>query len=216
MSWILVTGVAALAFAVVAFVFGVALRAWSTLAAALALGLAGYALQANPGLPGAPAATRADKDVPGEGLKLARQAMVAPEKRSSSKQLLTADAFAARGQTENAAVLLGAAVAENPNDAEVWLALGNVLVEHADGRLTEPALFAYARAEQADPEGIGPGYFLGLSQLREGRILEGRDTWAETLARAPEDAAGRDVMAEQLGTLDVLLQRAAEAAGRQE
>jgi len=216
MSWILVTGVAALAFAVVAFVFRVALRAWSTLAAALALGLAGYALQANPGLPGAPAATRADKDVPGEGLKLARQAMVAPEKRSSSKQLLTADAFAARGQTENAAVLLGAAVAENPNDAEVWLALGNVLVEHADGRLTEPALFAYARAEQADPEGIGPGYFLGLSQLREGRILEGRDTWAETLARAPEDAAGRDVMAEQLGTLDVLLQRAAEAAGRQE
>jgi len=216
MSWILVTGVAALAFAVVAFVFRVALRAWSTLAAALALGLAGYALQANPGLPGAPAATRADKDVPGEGLKLARQAMVAPEKRSSSKQLLTADAFAARGQTENAAVLLGAAVAENPNDAEVWLALGNVLVEHADGRLTEPALFAYARAEQADPEGIGPGYFLGLSQLREGMILEGRDTWAETLARAPEDAAGRDVMAEQLGTLDVLLQRAAEAAGRQE
>ena len=214
MSWLLAIALAAASFALAAFVFRVTPRVWSALAATLALGLAGYALQANPGLPGAPAQARADRDLPGETLKQARQAMVAPGQRSSSDRLLTADAFAARGQYANAAALLRGAVAENPRDAEAWLALGNVLVEHAEGVVTEPALFAYRRSSEANPTGIGPGYFLGLSLLRQGSIIEGRNTWAATLAEAPEDAAGRQVLAEQLSRLDVLLQQAAEAAAQ--
>jgi len=211
-SWVLVIALASASFALAVFAFRVAPRVWSALAAALVLGLAGYALQASPGLPGAPAKPRADRDLPGETLKQARQAMVAPRQRSDSDRLLTADAFAARGQYANAAALLRGAVAEDPRDAEAWLALGNVLVEHADGAVTEPALFAYRLASEADPAGIGPGYFLGLSLLRQGSIIEGRNVWAETLAQAPEGATGRDVLAEQLSRLDVLLQQAAAAA----
>ena len=214
MSWLLAIALAGGAFALAAFVFRVTPRAWSALAAALALGLAGYALQASPSLPGAPAAPRTGSDMPGETLKQARQAMVSPGQRSNSARLLTADAFAARGRYADAATLLRGAVAENPRDAEAWLALGNVLVEHAEGRVTEPALFAYRRAAVSDPTGIGPGYFLGLSLLRQGSIVEGRNAWAETLAQAPEDAAGREVLAEQLNRLDVLLQQAAEAAAQ--
>jgi cytochrome c-type biogenesis protein CcmH len=214
MSWLLAIALAGVAFALAAFAFRVAPRAWSALAAALALGLAGYALQASPGLPGAPAAPRADSDFPGEALKQARQAMVASRHRSTSPRVLTADAFAGRGQYANAAALLRGAVAENPRDSEAWLALGNVLVEHADGRVTEPALLAYRRAAEAEPTSIGAGYFLGLSLLRQGSIVEGRNVWAETLAQAPEDAAGREMLAEQLNRLNVLLQQAAEAAAQ--
>lgn len=214
MNWLLAIGLAGVVFAVVAFAFRVTTRVWSVLATALALGLAGYALQASPGLSGAPAAGREKRDLPGESLKEVRQLMVASGQRSRSNQVLTADAFAARGQYANAAALLRGAVAEDPNDIEAWLALGNVLVEHADGQLTEPAVFAYRRAAAADPENIGPGYFIGLALLRQGAILEGRSAWAETLEEAPEDAAGREVLAEQLGRLDVLLQQAAEAAAQ--
>src|SRR5688500_9843482 len=56
MTWLLAIVLALAAFALGAFVLGVARRGWTTFAAALALGLAGYALQASPGLPGAPAA----------------------------------------------------------------------------------------------------------------------------------------------------------------
>ena len=214
MSWLLAIPLAGAIFALAITVFRGARRAWSALAAALALGLAGYALQASPSMPGAPAASRAERELPGETLKQARQAMVGPDQRSRSSRLLTADAFATRGQYANAAALLRAAVAEDPRDSEAWLALGNVLVEHAEGRVTEPALFAYRRASEADPAGIGAGYFLGLSLLRQGSIIEGRNVWAETLAQAPEDAAGRAVLAEQLNRLDVLLQQAAEAAAQ--
>lgn len=214
MSWLLAIALAGAAFALGAFAYRVTPRAWSALAAALMLGLAGYALQANPGLPGAPAAPRTARDLPGESLKQARQAMVASARHSRSGRLLTADAFAARGQYADAATLLRPVVAENPDDVEAWLALGNALVEHADGRLTEPALLAYRHAAEADPTGVGSGYFVGLALLRQGSILEGRTAWAETLAQAPEGAAGREILEEQLARLDVLLQQAAEAAAQ--
>ena len=74
--------------------------------------------------------------------------------------------------------------------AEVWLALGNALVEHAEGQLTQPALFAYRRADQADPDGLGVGYFTGLAYIRQGRLPEALQLWRETLADAAPDAPG--------------------------
>jgi len=211
MSWLLAIALALAAFALAAFGLRVAPRAWTSLAAALALGLAGYALQASPSLPGAPAPPRTQGDLPGEALKSARQAFIAPGDRSRSPRLLTADAFAARGQYANAAALMGGALEQNPQDAEAWLALGNVLVEHAEGRVTEPALYAYRRASEVDPAAVGPGYFLGFGLLRQGSIAEGRTVWAQTLASTPADAAGRSLLAERLAGLDMILQQAAAA-----
>jgi cytochrome c-type biogenesis protein CcmH len=54
-SWVLAIGLALTAFALAAWVFRAPRSGWTTLAVALALGLAGYALQASPGLGGAPA-----------------------------------------------------------------------------------------------------------------------------------------------------------------
>lgn len=205
MSWFIAIALALAAFALGAFVFGVARQGWTTFAAALALGLAGYALQASPGVPGAPAAGAGE---PGEvdwAFVEARKEMVSSANRSWSSQIIVADGFARRGQYENAVALLRDAVSKNPRDSEAWLALGNTLVEHAGGVLTQPALLAYRRASELDPTGAGPGYFLGFALIRQGRIMEARGVWQSTLETAAEDAAGRAVLEERLARLDQLI-----------
>ena len=205
MTWLLAIALALGAFALGALVFGVARQGWTTFAAALALGLAGYALQASPGTPGAPAAGTAATDEVDWTYVEARHEMVALGSRSASNQMIIADGFARRGDYTSAAALLRDAVRQNPNDAEAWLALGNALVEHADGALTQPALLAYRRAAELDPGGAGPGYFLGFALIRQGRLMEARNVWASTLETASEDAEGRAALEERLARLDQLI-----------
>ena len=205
MTWLLAIALALAAFALGAFAFGVARQGWTTFAAALALGLAGYALQASPGLPGAPApAARAPDEIDWAFVD-ARKEMVAGNRRSGSNQLIVADALARRGQYANAAAMLRDAVKQNPNDGEAWLALGNALVEHADGVLTQPALLAYRRAAELDPTAAGPGYFLGFALIRQGRLMEARGVWQATLETSAQDAAGRAALEERLARLDQLI-----------
>ena len=205
MSWLLAIALALAAFALGAFVFGVARQGWTTFAAALGLGLAGYALQASPGLPGAPASGSRTTGEVDWAFVDARKEMIAGGDRSTSRQMIVADALARQGQYANAAAMLRAAVSENPRDGEAWLALGNVLVEHADGALTQPALLAYRRAAELDPAGAGPGYFLGFALIRQGRLIEARGVWQSTLETAAEDAAGRAALEERLVRLNQLI-----------
>jgi len=205
MSWVIAIALALAAFALGALLFGVARHGWTTFAAALALGLAGYALQASPGMPGAPAAATAGPVEVDWAYVEARHEMVALGDRSTSNQMIIADGFARRGDFASAAALLRGAVSRDPRDAEAWLALGNALVEHADGALTQPALLAYRRAAELEPESAGPGYFLGFALIRQGRLMEGRSVWASTLETASEDATGRAALAERLERLDRII-----------
>jgi cytochrome c-type biogenesis protein CcmH len=203
MTWLLAIALALAAFALAVRAFRVPRSGWTTIAAALALGLAGYAVQASPNVPGAPAATSGENGDAAWALVDERKSMFADG--STNSQLLVADGFARRGRYADAATLLRGAVAANPRDAEAWLALGNALVEHTGGALTQPALLAYRRAAAADPDGVGPGYFLGLALIRQGRLGEAAALWRATLESAAPDAAGRDVLALRLERLDALL-----------
>ena len=71
--------------------------------------------------------------------------------RPASNFVVVADGFARRGQYADAAQLLSGEVADNPGNAEAWVALGNALVEHADGNPTPAAIYAYAKAEEGAP-----------------------------------------------------------------
>lgn len=206
MSWVIAIVVALAAFGLAAFVLGVPRQGWTSFAAALALGLAGYALQASPGIPGAPAAPRAAREIDsGFSYVDERKEMVGSTARSTNNKIVTADALARRGQFANAAALLRGAVHDNPRDAEAWLALGNALVEHSGGILTQPALVAYRRASTLDPGGVGPGYFLGLALIRQGELMEARSVWQATIEGAAEDAEGRALLEERLVRLDALI-----------
>ena len=209
MSFLPAIVLAALAFAAAAFVLRMPRSAWALFGAALLFGLAGYALQGSPGEAGAPRTAIEDADNSGEALVDARRELFGTG-RPPSHFVTVADGFARRGQYADAAGILTGATRENPGDVEAWIALGNALVEHADGMLTQPALLAYRRAAEIDPRALGPGYFLGLALIRQGRLIEARDTWASTLESGAGDAAGRAALQERLARLDGLLSQAAD------
>ena len=164
MSWLPILILTALVFALAVFVLKLPRTLWMLFGSALLFGLAGYAAQGNPGQPSAPASpVRDDAAQSGELMVEARREFY-PEGRLPSRFVVTADAFTRRGQHDQAANFLRNAVAENPKDGEAWLALGNALVEHAGGRLTAAALYAYSQAETVSPENPAPTYFLGLGR----------------------------------------------------
>ena len=205
MSWLPIVALAGLTFVLAAFLLKLPRSLWALFAAALLFGLAGYAMQGAPGLASAPK-ERGDvqRSETGELLVEARREFY-PDTALPSRWIVTADAFTRRGQHDQAANFLRNAVSENPADGEAWLALGNALVEHADGQLTAAALYAYSQAEAVQPANPAPTYFLGLAMLRAGQPGRTRALWSELLANAPEDAEWRPALEARLERLDSLL-----------
>lgn len=209
MAWAVAIALAFLCFAVVAFAFRVPRAVWTTVLAALALGLAGFGLQARPGVPAAPAVPPVQTE-DGLGMVEARHVFTGEEGMSQNPKLLTSDAMARKGRFANAAAFAGAAAREDPGDAAAWVALGNALVENADGTLTPASIYAYRRATEADPGSLAPGFFMGTALIRQGRVLEAHQIWAEALRVAPQDAPGREQLQQRLQILEELLRRLAQ------
>jgi len=209
MTWILAVILALVAFAVGVVIFRLPRLTWASLATALVLGLAGYTLQASPDVPGAPAALTREAYVDEWQLLDARRLLVGDDNRSRGNWLITADAFAQRGQFTDAAGFLRNAVEQNPADFEAWLALGNVLTEQADGVLTQASVYAYRQASVLVPDNPAPGYFLGLALIRQGRMMEARGVWRGALEQmGEEDSPARSFMAERTERLDTMLGQA--------
>ncbi len=207
MSWIIAIALAATCFAAFVFLFRLPRKAWAAVLAMLALGLAGYALQASPNAKGAPGAQLRQQAEEGWRIVDLRSQMIDDASKSGSSFIVTADALVRKGQYANAANLLRGVLRENPNDGEAWLAMANALAFQADGALTPAALLAYRRAAETLPRSAGPPFFVGLSLIRQGRVMEGRELWAQQLGALPQDAAGREILAQRLATLDALLQK---------
>jgi len=216
MSWLIAVLLALAAFALAAFGFHLARGLYTTLLAALSIGLAGYALQASPDVPAAPAQGPAGAGETDFAIVDARREMLAPSEWSTAPMVITADAMARQGQFAESAQFLNGVTRADASDFDAWLAQGIALVEHADGVLTPAALYAYRRASALNPTHPAPGYFLGVSLIRQGQFMEARQVWAETLAAAPADAVGRAPLAERLARLDELLGMAAAAGSQQQ
>ncbi|HKT85485.1 MAG TPA: tetratricopeptide repeat protein [Novosphingobium sp.] len=210
MTWALVVLLAIAAFIIIAFVLKAPKGGREAIAAALVLGIAGYAVQGSPGLSGAP-------KPPAEEISRNASAMVDARGKVSDSSLppsdrwvVIADGLARNGRYADAAEVLRGAVEANPGNSEAWLAMGNALAAHADGTLTPAALYAFRRAALTDPEAPGPPFFLGLAFAQSGRYAEARKLWADLLARAPKDAPWRAPLADQLSKLDAFV----DAQGR--
>ncbi len=212
MTWVLVVLLAILSFAAVVFLFKVPKGGREAVAAALMLGIAGYALQGRPDLASAAKPGRdAQNPELGQFLVEARTNLRPEGIPTGNRWLIISDGLARNGRYIDAAQLLRGAIEDNPGDSEAWLALGNVLLAHADGALTPPALHAYRRAAKADPKAPGPHYFLGLALAQSGELTQARDMWADLLKKAPEKAPWRAPLAEQLRRLESFI--AAQAGG---
>jgi cytochrome c-type biogenesis protein CcmH len=207
MIWLLIIGLAALAFAAMALLFRLPRAAWTTALAALALGLAGYATQGTPEQPGAPKS--GTPLVPGQGENLVelRRAVLPEEFRSHHDAIIIADGLARHDEYATAATFLLGATRDNPNDGEAWLALGNNLVAAADGAVTPAAQLAYRRAEAAAPQSPGVPFFVGVDQLQAGNFVDARSLWLEAAKRAPEGSAARQTIEDRIARLDSIMQQ---------
>ena len=171
------------------------------IAMTLVLGLAGYAWQAHPDLPGSP--------VQANGGRRGHDTLFAHERKIwletvgfDAQQLDGADAFIGNGDPDYAVGLLRVFLERDPRNMMLWLGLGNALQAQADGALTPAAHYAFERAAAVAPGHPAPQYFLGLAYLQMGDV-EGADaTWRDLLAKAPANAPWRDRLATRVALIE--------------
>ena len=210
MIWVLILAVALSIFLALVLVFKLPRSGWELVGTALCVGIAGYALQGHPDFAGAPKAAVENEKVADEALLKQRQQM-GESFGKGQNWLVLADGLVRNGQFGAAAQILGKAVRENPNDADLWVALGNALVGHGDGTITPPARMAFERAAQISPEHPAPPFFFGLALAQSGRLPEARAMWADLLKRSPADAPWRADLEARIKRLDTMIEMMNEA-----
>src|SRR4051812_8390450 len=166
-------------------------------AAALLLGASGYALQGRPTIPGVPAAGEGSRDI--FPLTEARHAFFGYFTPAES-WLRMSEALERDGNSEDAVGILQNAVKKYPGDPQLWVGLGNALVDHARG-LTPPAELAYKRAAQVAPGYPGPPFFYGLALARSGDRQGAVAVWQQILKTAPKDASWRPLVEQGVAAL---------------
>jgi cytochrome c-type biogenesis protein CcmH len=189
MAWLIVV---ALIVASLALLWRLGVRAGllTAGAAALLLGGSGYALQGRPGLAGAPAERTEGGDI--FPLTNARHAFFGHFTAAES-WLRISEALARDGKSEDAVNILQNAVRRYPGDPQLWIGLGNALVDHSRG-LTPPAELAYRRAAELVPGHPGAPFFYGLALARSGDRQGALAVWQRVLSNAPADADGRPLI----------------------
>lgn len=170
------------------------------LAAAICLALAGYAWQGHWSMAGHPKAARVHERVPESEFARTRENMLG-RFDSASRWLTMAEGYQRRGDTENGAEIIRAGIRANPNDADLWVGLGNALVIHNDGLMSPAAQLAFQRAAEIAPNHPGPRYFFGLALAQGGQFDEAERIWRQLIAEAPADAQYKAMIEERLAQL---------------
>src|SRR4029079_19377415 len=147
-------------------------------AAALFLGASGYALQGRPNVPAAIASGGEAHDI--FPLTDARHAFFGHFAPAES-WLRMSEALERDGHSEDAVGILQNAVKRYPGDPQLWIGLGNALVDQAGG-LTPPADLAYQRAAEMAPGHPGALFFYGLAMARSGDRQNALLIWRQILA----------------------------------
>jgi len=166
-------------------------------AAALFLGGAGYALQGSPDLPGVDVRSGNQREV--LPLAEARHAFYGRFTAAES-WLAMSEALARTGNAADSVGILQNAVGRYPYDPQLWIGLGNALVDHSRG-LTPPAELAYRRAAEVAPGTPAPKFFYGLALARSGDRQAAVRLWREILATAPKDASWRPLIEQGVAAL---------------
>ncbi len=159
-------------------------------ASAMLFGCIGYVVQGSPGLPGSPREARSlQAPIPLTDMRHAFFGNFTGEE----SWLAISEALARSGDTEKAVGVLQNAVGKYPRNAQLWIGLGNALVDHS-GALTPASEYAYQRAAELAPGHPAPLFFMGLALARSGDGPDALALWKEVLAQAPADAEWRPMV----------------------
>ena len=196
MGWLILLILAAVSLGLL-WVLGLRGGVLTASAAALFLGASGYALQGRPNVPASPAVASEGRDfVP---LTDARHAFFGHFTPAES-WLRISEALARDGKGEEAVGILQNAVKRYPGDPQLWIGLGNALVDHARG-LTPPAELAYQRASEMAPGHPAAPFFYGLAIARSGDRHSAVVLWQQILKTAPHDAEWRPLVEQGIAAL---------------
>jgi cytochrome c-type biogenesis protein CcmH len=166
-------------------------------ASAMLFGCIGYVLQGHPGLAGSPReAESLQAPIPLTDMRHAFFGNFTGEE----SWLSISDALARSGDTEEAVGVLQNAVGKYPRNAQLWVGLGNALVDHA-GVLTPASEYAYERAAELAPGHPAPVFFMGLALARSGDGQGALALWKQVLAQAPADAPWRPMIEDAVAAL---------------
>lgn len=182
------------------------LRAIAPVAAALLLGLAGYAWQGHPGLFGKPVSADTGQAKFDEALAEKRRE-IGERISSATKWLVVSDALARSGNTQDAANVLQSGLRENPRDPNLWVGLGNALLAHGNGTLSPASDYAFRQALTIAPQSVSANYFYGLALAESGQFERSRDMWLKLAARLPEDMELREELIRNVALINALIER---------
>jgi cytochrome c-type biogenesis protein CcmH/NrfG len=200
-GWIIAIALAVVAGGVIVRLGRTPRAAWELVAAALLIGLAGYAWQGSPSQAGAPKRGAAQDTPFDEDVAKLRKEM--GERFSEAGQwLVLSDALNRQGKHTDAANVLRVGLRQYPEDANLWLGLGNALIVHGNGVLSPAAEYAFRQAMRLAPEHPAPAYFFGLALAQSGQPQQAEKIWRALLEQAPADAEWRSELETNLGMLE--------------
>jgi len=183
---------------------------WQVAAAAVLLGMAGYALQGRPSLPPAPAQPLEASAVGATQLVEIRADM--DESFGSAKRwLVTADSFAKQGDYPLSASYIQSGLRKDPQNADLWSALGLQLMLASEGQMSPAAQLAFDKARAIRPKYPAPYYFAGLARLFAGDLDGAILLWEKTVLLATPTAKWKTRIESQLQAAKALQAQAAQA-----
>ena len=183
---------------------------WQVAAAALLLGMTGYALQGRPALPSSPATSLSAKE--DAAVQLVEMRADMDQSFGSAKRwLITADSFAKQGDYNLSASYIQAGLRQNPQDPDLWSALGLQLMLASDGQMSPPAQLAFDKAREIRPNYPAPYYFAGLARLFGGDLNGAILLWEKTLSLATPKAKWKQRLESQLQAAKALQAQARNA-----
>lgn len=200
MGWLFPAFFAAITLGLLWRFAGVRGSTFELLVAALLFGIAGYAWQGTPDLPGQPTPPRAEPMQADSLFALERTHFL--ERFTADAQVLdAADAMHRNGLEAYGIALIRGALAKHPDSPDLWVGMGNALTLYANGLVTPAAELAFRRAATLAPDHPAPPYFLGMAYAQSGQLDRAQSIWAALLARAPANAPWRGIVEQRLTQL---------------
>ncbi|ATE66568.1 tetratricopeptide repeat protein [Rhizorhabdus dicambivorans] len=178
-------------------------------AAALLLGVAGYAWQGSPGLSGKPTPPPEASKVPDSAFLHQDDKMLA-KVGTDADVMRSAEGLQSQGLNLYAIAIIKAGLAKRPNSPDLWAGLGNAMVIHDGGQMSPAAQLAFQRAEAIAPDHPAPPFFMGLAYAQAGQFDRAEATWRALLDRSPANAPWRPELEQRLIELERLKGQAAQ------
>ena len=123
------------------------------------------------------------------------------------------EALARDGKSEDAVGILQNAVKRYPGDPQLWIGLGNALVDHARGITPQPSLPTSAPRRSCPGIPAAP-FFYGLALARSGDRHGALKLWQRFLRRRRPEASWRPLVEQGVAALSASRRAPASALSR--